>query len=146
MMKYLDIPPVWALLTAISCWLLATYLPVFNVQIPMLVSVLTAGLGFGLAGWSVLWFLRKKTTIEPRHVPTTLIVEGPFRINRNPIYTGMTFVLLGFAYWLGDLVAILPVMIFPVLITYRFIKGEEKQLRESFGDEAEEYINKTRRW
>lgn len=146
MLKYIDIPPVWALLTAIICWLLAKYIPIFNIQIPIIAYVMSAAIGFGLATWSAVWFLRKKTTIEPRHVPTTLIVEGPFRINRNPIYTGMVLVRLAFAFWLGDLIAILPVLMFPLLITKRFIKGEEAQLRESFGAAADDYIGKTRRW
>jgi len=146
MTKSFDIPPVWALISAIACWLLAKYLPLFAVDIPMLAYLVSGGLGIGLAGWSAFWFLRKKTTIEPRNVPTTLIVEGPFRINRNPIYTGMVLILLGFAFWLGDLVALIPVMLFPLIITLRFIRGEEAQLRETFGAEADDYISKTRRW
>lgn len=146
MTKYIDIPPVWALLTAISSWLLARYIPVLHVEIPAIVYLILAGLGLALAGWSGFWFLRKKTTIEPRLTPTTLIVEGPFRINRNPIYTGMVLILLAFAFWLGDLIAILPVLIFPLLITSRFIKGEEAQLRKVFGPKADEYIANTRRW
>ncbi len=146
MLKFIDIPPVWALLVAIIAWVVAAYVPLFSVQIPMFAYLVSGGLGFALAGWSAIWFLRKKTTIEPRHVPTTLIVEGPFRINRNPIYTGMMLILLGFSFWLGDLVAMLPVMVFPILITSRFIIDEETQLRKTFGTEAENYINKTRRW
>ncbi|MCF6305482.1 MAG: isoprenylcysteine carboxylmethyltransferase family protein [Rhodobacteraceae bacterium] len=146
MKDFPDIPPVWALAAAVSSWILAVFIPVFHVQIPILVSILTIGSGFAIAGWSAIWFLRKKTTIEPRHVPTSLIVEGPFRINRNPIYTGMALVLLGFAFWLGAISAIVPVLIFPVVITRRFIKDEEAQLGKVFGNAADEYFAKSRRW
>lgn len=146
MKNFFDIPPVWALAAGISSWLLAMLIPVLTVQIPLLVSILIAALGFAIAGWSAIWFLRKKTTIEPRHVPSTLITEGPFRINRNPIYTGMALVLLGFAFWLGDIVALIPVIIFPIIITRRFIKDEETQLRKAFGTDADAYIAASRRW
>ncbi len=146
MKNFPDIPPVWALASAISSWILATFIPVFQLQIPLLVSILIVALGFGIAGWSAVWFRRKNTTIEPRHAPTSLIIEGPFRINRNPIYTGMAFILLGFAVWLGDVIAFVPVVIFPIVITWRFIKDEEIQLRKTFGAEADEYMGKSRRW
>ncbi len=146
MKDFPDIPPVWALAMALTSWLCASFIPVFQIQIPLLVSILTVALGFGIAGWSAIWFWRKKTTIEPRHMPSSLIIEGPFRINRNPIYTGMALVLLGLAFWLGDIIAVLPVILFPFIITRRFIKDEESRLRQVFGKQADVYIAGSRRW
>jgi hypothetical protein len=68
-----------------------------------------------LIAWSALWFWRKKTTIEPHHTPTALIVEGPYRLSRNPIYLALLMfwwatsapwgllgpVILPFAYYMG---------------------------------------------
>lgn len=143
-----DLPPVWALATLFAEWLVARLLPLW-----LFASTATTALGIALfAGgiaivvWSALWFRRKKTPIEPRNVPKALIVEGPYRLNRNPIYTGMTLALFGAALWFGALSALLVAAIFPVLITSRFIKGEEAGLRSAFGAEAEDYFRRTRRW
>jgi protein-S-isoprenylcysteine O-methyltransferase Ste14 len=49
------------------------------------------------------WFWRKKTTIEPHHTPTALIVEGPYRLSRNPIYLALLALLAGYVLRLGSL-------------------------------------------
>ncbi len=146
MKNLVDIPPVWATLAAALSAALAYFIPLYPFTLPLLVPVAVAGLGFAIVGWSALWFWHKKTTIEPRHTPTALIIEGPYRLNRNPIYTGMVLVLLGFALWLGDPVALLPVAAFPLIITYRFILAEEQSLRTAFGKAADTYLARSRRW
>lgn len=142
-----DLPPVWALGVFLGQMALAWLWPLAPlggwVPIPGWWLVAT---GFGLAGWAALWFWRKKTRIEPRMVPKALIVEGPYRLNRNPIYTGMTLALLGTGLLSGALSALLLVAVFPPLITKRFILAEEAGLRATFGGEADRYIGRTRRW
>ncbi|MEM8850441.1 MAG: methyltransferase [Pseudomonadota bacterium] len=140
-----DIPPVWAFGTLLVQWLLARFVPVLTLDtgpLPWLFVVL----GFGLAIWSLVWFQRKKTTFEPRDQPTALIVEGPFRVNRNPIYTGLALILLGAGLLLGSLLTVVPVSLFCWIITRRFILEEEATLRATFGEDAETYIAATRRW
>lgn len=141
----LDLPPVWALCTVASSWVFARMLPVARFDIPVLPWIL-AGAGLILIGWSAVHFRLKKTPMEPRKEPQALLVEGPYRINRNPIYTGMVLILIGIALGLGTLTAFLPVLAYPFLITERFIIGEEAGLRQAFGEQAENYISSTRRW
>ena len=143
-----DLPPVWMLGHAVLAWAAAEWLPLvrFDGSIVQALGLPVAAIGIGLAVWAAVWFARKRTTIEPRHAPRALIVEGPFRLNRNPIYTGMALTLLGFALWLGTLSAILVVLPFPFIIDRRFIRGEERTLRDAFGAEADSYIAGTRRW
>lgn len=108
--------------------------------------MLIAVSGLVLIGWSAFWFWRKKTTIEPHHQPGTLIIEGPYRLSRNPIYLGMVAILVGQVIWLG---ALLPVLLPPALLwilTERFAKREETALIAAFGDEAHTYLAATRRW
>lgn len=143
-----DIPPVWALLTLASQAAAAWLLPVASFGHPLASAFgwIVVALGLGLIGWSVLWFWRKRTSIEPRDTPARLIVEGPFEINRNPIYTGMTLVLVGCGFLLGALSSILLAAVFPLVATRRFIRAEEEALRRAFGPEAETYIAGSRRW
>ncbi|CUH26229.1 Putative protein-S-isoprenylcysteine methyltransferase [Jannaschia seosinensis] len=140
-----DLPPVWAASILIIQILAAWIVPVVQFEADVLGWVVVAA-GFALILWSALWFLRRRTTIEPRQTPTTLIVEGPFRLNRNPIYSGMALILIGAGLLLGALSAVLLALVFPPVVTRRFIVGEERDLRAAFGDEAERYISTTRRW
>lgn len=142
-----DLPPVWAFGVFLLQGGLSWLLPLAGFgrwASPLGWALLAAGLG--LAGWAALWFRRKRTAIEPRRVPKALIVEGPYRLNRNPIYSGMVLALLGTGFLWGTLGAVLVVALFPLLITHRFVRAEEQGLREAFGAEAERYIAATRRW
>ncbi|MCB8836542.1 isoprenylcysteine carboxylmethyltransferase family protein [Aurantimonas sp. VKM B-3413] len=143
-----DLPPVWALGTAVLEWLGARFLPLGSFWSPpaALAGIVLVIGGVALAGWAALWFRRKRTPIEPGETPRQLIVEGPYRFNRNPIYSGMALVLFGIALWLGAFSSFLLAAIFPIVIHIRFVRREEAMLREAFGEEAERFFARTRRW
>ena len=90
-----DLPPVWMLGHGFAAWGLAATVPLVDFAGPTArwIGATTALAGIALAVWAAAWFARRRTTIEPREAPAALIVEGPFRVNRNPIYTGMALVL-----------------------------------------------------
>jgi protein-S-isoprenylcysteine O-methyltransferase Ste14 len=144
MHRFPDVPPVWALAAAVLSWLLARYLPL--AALPSGLGWVVGAAGLGVIAWAATWFRRKATPIEPHQTPRALIVEGPYRLNRNPIYTGLLFILLGWALWLGTLSGILPVFGLFFLIDRRFVRPEEEGLRQAFGPAAEAYFRATRRW
>lgn len=146
MNQFPDLPPVWVIGCILISALLTALLPLGFVPLPNWVGYVFIVAGFALMVWTQSWFKRKATPMMPRQTPSALIVEGPFRINRNPIYTGMLAVILGAAIWFGSVSGFLPALVFPLIINRRFIKGEEAGLRTIFGAQAEEYFNKTRRW
>ncbi|WGH78872.1 methyltransferase family protein [Jannaschia ovalis] len=139
-----DIPPVWAAGCFAAQFALSLLPGPAPRAAPLGWALIAAGLV--LIAWSAWWFWRKSTSIEPREVPRRLIVEGPFRLNRNPIYTGMALALAGTGVLLQSLLAVLLVLPFLLVITRRFVLGEEAALRAAFGPEAEAYLNRTRRW
>ena len=142
------LPPVWAGGFLAAEWISADLVPIatFGQPVTALAGAVLAVAGFAIAIWAAIWFGRKKTAIEPGEKPKALIVEGPFRINRNPIYSGMALVLFGVALWLGALGAVIVALGFPFVITARFVRAEETALREAFGQKAETYFERTRRW
>jgi protein-S-isoprenylcysteine O-methyltransferase Ste14 len=100
-----DLPPVWLLGFMAAAWAIDRGLPLVEAFGP--VYRVAGGLlmlaALGLIAWSALWFWRKKTTIEPHHTPTALIVEGPYRLSRNPIYLALLALLAGYVLRLGSL-------------------------------------------
>lgn len=140
-----DLPPVWALGVWLAQQAGARWLPLAAFDAGWIGGALVAG-GLALILWAAIWFRRKRTPIEPHHRPKALIVEGPYRINRNPIYTGLAIILVGTGLNAGALSALLLAAAFPIIATRRFAIPEEAGLRAAFGAEADRYIAATRRW
>lgn len=145
-MKKLDLPPVWAAVFAVLAWVLAGLMPLMGLRSAPITALLCVIAGLVLIGWSASWFMRRATPIEPRKTPKALLVKGPYRINRNPIYTGLALILAAWALWLGALSSLLMVAAFMAVIQMRFVRAEEAGLRRAFGPEAEAYLTRTRRW
>lgn len=143
-----DWPPIWFAGFCAAAWLLARELPLTVAFGPVFwgLGLLLAGAGLGLIGWSALWFWKKRTPIEPHHDPKALIVEGPYRISRNPIYLGLLAMLTGYVLWLGVLSPVLLPWLFLWVLERRFVAPEEERLIAAFGLEARRYLQQTRRW
>ena len=88
MMKvFPDLPPIWwagsmAIIYA-TLWAFPQFHFVFSGAEIISQAVFFAALL--IVAWSAIWFWRKKTPIEPHHTPKVLIIEGPYRLSRNPI-------------------------------------------------------------
>ncbi|HMK47702.1 MAG TPA: isoprenylcysteine carboxylmethyltransferase family protein [Methanocella sp.] len=124
---------------------------VFPVKMIISAPFSYAGILFIAAGivlnlWSSALFSRKKTTIYPFGRPGSLLVAGPYRISRNPIYLGMFAALLGAAILLGSLTPFVFPVAFLAIIGTRFIPVEERNLEAEFGDDYRNYRRVVRRW
>jgi len=91
-------------------------------------------------------FKRDSTTVKPHEESAVLVVDGPFRLSRNPMYLGMVLILAGVAGLMGSLTPWLVVPAFAVLLDVIFIRAEERMLEEGFGDAYREYRKRVRRW
>ena len=96
--------------------------------------------------WTDSLFKKKKTTVKPFEKPTELIIKGPFKISRHPMYLGMVAVLLGVAILHGTLITLIFPVIFIVLSEKLFIPYEESNLKEVFRENYIHYKNRVRRW
>ncbi|MEM1273674.1 MAG: isoprenylcysteine carboxylmethyltransferase family protein [Pseudomonadota bacterium] len=143
-----DLPPLWLAGFCVLTWGFATEIPIAYFGGPLLqvIGAFCSLAGLSLIAWSAIWFARKKTTIEPHEDPETLIVEGPYRLSRNPIYLGMVAILLGLVLWYGAVSPIVLPGIFVAVLTLRFILPEEARLHAAFGPAADQYFARTRRW
>jgi protein-S-isoprenylcysteine O-methyltransferase Ste14 len=91
-------------------------------------------------------FKRWKTTVKPFEKSSSLLTEGVFKISRNPMYLGMSAIVLGIFLLLGSLSPLLITIILPILLDRIFICKEEKAMEETFGEQFLEYKKKVRRW
>lgn len=96
--------------------------------------------------WSFGLFKKKDTPIMPGKKPSALVIEGPYKFTRNPMYLGVTTALFGIAIYLGDFLAFLAPVIFFVFVSLRFIPREEKLMEKLFGKDYLNYKKNVRRW
>jgi protein-S-isoprenylcysteine O-methyltransferase Ste14 len=96
--------------------------------------------------WADALFKRSKTTVKPNEMPDDLIVSGPFKISRHPMYLGMTIILLGLAVLLNSITAFIFPIAFVILMEKKFVSLEEKYLEMAFRDKYLGYKQKVRRW
>src|SRR5436190_3417542 len=104
-------------------------------------------LGAGLALWCILTFaFVGKGTPAPFDPPRRLVVRGPYRMVRNPMYIGAALALAGAALFYGSW-ALLWYCVGFALITHLFVVAyEEPTLRATFGDAYDRYCQRVHRW
>jgi len=96
--------------------------------------------------WADQLFKKAKTSVKYHQIPSYLILSGPFRISRNPMYLGMLLILFGVSILIQNPLSLIFPIAFFFIINYKFIPTEEKNMEKTFGRNYVEYKNKTRRW
>lgn len=90
--------------------------------------------------------IRGKGTPAPIDPPKKLVVEGPYRVVRNPMYWGVISVMLGESIVFHSAALAELAGIFFVCVTLFVILYEEPILRSKFGADYEEYCRRVPRW
>lgn len=127
----------WWILTRGGAWPAVAFWP----------AIVVVAAGVSLYGWCLWVFATAgRGTPGPWDPPRRLVVSGPYRWVRNPIYLAAVLVVLGEAclYLSLDLLeyaGILVVVIFVIVLAY-----EEPSLRAQFGAQYEAYRRSVRRW
>ncbi len=142
------LPPAYFLIAILLIAVLHFFVPIVQfVTSPWRVAgSVPIVVGVGLNVWTDRLFNRAGTAVRPFEPSTTLLVEGPFRFSRNPMYLGMTLILAGIATSLGSVSPWLVVVLFIWQITERFIVPEERKLERTFGHQYQAYRAKVPRW
>ena len=148
MIKRVIYPPVWLVLGLVSEFALSEWLPAPRFASPL--SQLTGGTLI-VAGLLLLvvaggLFRRAGTGLIPFRDVSVLVTNGVYRFTRNPMYLGMTLILLGCAAAMGSTLALGVPVVFAAIVELRFIRPEEAMLRERFPGRYREYCRRVRRW
>lgn len=108
-------------------------------------AALTAA-GIGLLGAAAGLFRKTGQDPKPWEPAPELIIEGIYRITRNPMYVAFGALQAGLGMLLGSY---LPGLLVPLtwwIIYLIAIRHEEAYLRQKFGADYEAYLGQVRRW
>jgi protein-S-isoprenylcysteine O-methyltransferase Ste14 len=108
------------------------------------ILILLAGLGIGLTARS--HFVRTGQDPKPWTPSPELLLEGPYRFSRNPIYVGMTLIQLGLGLALNNLWISLLAPVSLLIVHFIAVLPEEKYLTEKFGADYKAYLRSVRRY
>jgi protein-S-isoprenylcysteine O-methyltransferase Ste14 len=99
-----------------------------------------------LTATSIGNFRRSRTSIVPVRPATALVISGPYRFTRNPMYVGMAALTVALALFMNSWWPI--AFLVPVLATVQVavIAREERYLERRFGADYIAYMRRVRRW
>lgn len=118
-----------------------------TIQGQQVLGILIGAAGAAVALWCIFTFVSiGRGTPAPFDPPRRLVVQGPYRYVRNPMYIGAGLALSGAALYYESLPLLGYTCLF-FLITHMFVVFyEEPTLQRTFGHEYEAYCNQVRRW
>ena len=102
--------------------------------------------GAVLTGSAILKFKDMGTTVRPDRAASTLVIAGPYKISRNPMYLGLALVYLGIAIAGQSVWALILLPVVLAIIQRRAIEPEEAFLERRFGSNYIGYKEMVRRW
>ncbi len=142
------VPPVYLLATLLLMWLMNQFLPLYDYVAPpaAYAGIIPVLLGIAITAVSAGAFKKVDTSLVPFHEATVLVTNGFYRFTRNPMYIGMFALLLGVAFLMGSVGALLPMPVFVLIIRNNFVLGEERFMKAAFGQQYLDYKQKVRRW
>ena len=116
-------------------------------QFQFWLALLAASIGLGLSVWTSTLFMKVgEGTPAPWDPPKKLVIRGPYRYVRNPMISGVLFMLLAEALLLQSWPVTLWMIVFFIGNTIYFPLMEEKGLEKRFGDDYREYKAHVPRW
>ena len=127
----------------VSWWLPIEALPVRAAWIAGAI-LFVSGLALGASAMGN--FMRSGTTIRPDRASTRLVIAGPYKFTRNPMYVGMAIAYLGVAIADRSLASLLLLPVVLLVIRRAVIANEEAFLERRFGSAYTDYKTKVRRW
>ena len=140
-------PPIVTLIFIGILYLSNSLITPFELAYQSLIGIFLILSGLGILIASVRVFRKVGTTVNPvdPNQATMLVVEGPFTFSRNPMYLGMSEMLIGFGFIFGAWLTLPIVALFIIYITIFQILPEEEVMKEKF-ENYDEYCSKVRRW
>lgn len=109
-------------------------------------GILILACGISLVISARIWFTRTGQSPIPWKPTPELILRGPYRFTRNPMYVGVTLVVVGLGIVLNNFW--ISLFAGPTLLAVHFIAvlPEERYLAEKFGESYRSFLARVRRY
>ncbi len=135
-------------MTLLLMWFMDYFFPIYDYVSPPIVyvGIIAVLCGIVIAAVAARMFKEADTGIKPFDEATALVTGGFYRFTRNPMYMGMFLLLLGVAFLMGSVGALLPIPVFVLIIRNNFVLGEERFMEAAFGQQYRDYKMRVRRW
>jgi protein-S-isoprenylcysteine O-methyltransferase Ste14 len=111
-----------------------------------LAGLLLCAIGGVLAGSALRIFQRERTTTVPGETSAKLVMWGPYRFSRNPMYLGLFIFFVGVSMLSNSLWSVPPLLAVVLFLNFTVIVGEERKLGARFGEDYVQYAKRVRRW
>lgn len=143
-----------AVVAPLFIWLWMVFMPrwlggahAFNARRPFGWIIVALGAAIALPSISLFAWrgLGTPALFDP---PRRLVISGPYRFVRNPMYTGFAIALIGEALAYPHLtrVLLIELLTFVALATLSVTTHEEPALRRKFGEPYANYCRNVHRW
>ena len=118
---------------------------IFPTNIMTILGTITIFTGLLHVIWAIQLFKRNNTTYLFNQ-SNTLVVSGPYKYTRNPMYLGMLIFQVGICIIYNNPYTLLGPGIFYYFLNHHFIPWEEQKMKDTFGKDYTKYQKTTRRW
>jgi protein-S-isoprenylcysteine O-methyltransferase Ste14 len=116
-------------------------------SVTAVLGALFVALGLALVVWTVrLFVVDGRGTLAPWDPTSKLVVQGPYRLVRNPMITGVASILVGEALFFRSWGIAIELAVFVAVNAVYFPLVEEPGLRRRFGAQYDEYRARVPRW
>lgn len=118
-----------------------------SIGVAQVVGVVVGASGAVLALWCIATFIViGRGTPAPFDPPRRLVVVGPYRLVRNPMYIGAVLALAGAALFYEAWALLAYCAVFAIVMQLFVVVYEEPTLRATFGDSYARYCQRVHRW
>ena len=148
--KFIWPPVIYGTATLLSA-LLAWRVPLSFAPEASGIAMKLLGIASIVAGLLIVFgamrlFKRAGTPVAPIKPSTALVTDGIYRWTRNPMYLGLSIMLLGIGVATGSLWFLIGLAMAMFAVTKLAIEKEEVYLAEKFGTPYLDYKSRVRRW
>ncbi len=149
-------PPIWIPLVALFYGVLPWALSLVDVRygwtgsapgVANMSGIAAVATGFSFLVWALgHHYASASRGWEMSPTPGYLIVRGPYRYTRNPMYFGGAAIWFGWAIFYGSASIVAVFLVFVAGLNFGLIPWEERSLERAFGDSYRQYRDAVPRW
>ena len=121
-------------------------IPMLGPPLSIVLAILAVTPSAVLGLWELLEFWRARINPLPHKPSSSLVIVGPYRVTRNPMYLSLALLYVSFGFLLSIAWAfiVLPAIMF--IMNVYVIRREESYLESKFGEQYRDYKKQVHRW